>query len=106
MAIVTKRDAMLAGFLTAAFRTRVLPRLDRPHAAFVRRNLQSLLGHRLSASGVDGMVRAYFRNFILHLLINDILPALPFRYAAVLASEIPDEYQVIVDQDCPRAIRG
>jgi lauroyl/myristoyl acyltransferase len=45
---------------------------------FVRKNLQSLLGHRLPASGVevDVMTRAYFQNFVLGMLINDLLPAL------------------------------
>ena len=96
MAIVTKRDAMLLGFLTAAVGTRALPRtmrlqciksfadwlgalwyrLDRPHALFVRRNLQSLLGQRLPASGVDGEARAYFQNIALGMLTNDILPTL------------------------------
>jgi lauroyl/myristoyl acyltransferase len=96
MAIVTKRDTLLLAFLTASFGTRALPptirlryiqsfanwlgalwyRFDRPHAMFVRKNLQSLLGHRLPAFRLDVMARTYFQNFTLGLLMNDMLPTL------------------------------
>jgi lauroyl/myristoyl acyltransferase len=96
MALVTKRDTLLLGFLTAAFGARLLPRrmrlpyiksfadrlgalwyrLHQPHAALLRKNLQTLLGHRLPASGVDVMTRAFCQNVSFGMLINDMLPAL------------------------------
>jgi lauroyl/myristoyl acyltransferase len=99
MALIAKRDLPFLGFSAAALGFQVLPRsvrlrwchvagrwlgafwyrLDRPGAALVRKNLQGVLGRRLSAAQLDATARAHFQNIALGMLVNDVLRTLTLQ---------------------------
>ena len=96
MTFISKSDLPHLGFVAAVLGFRCLPRplrlhgclgvarsigalwyrLDRADAALTRRNLQGILGHRLTAEQVEATARAIFQHVALHKFIHDIVPGL------------------------------
>ena len=97
MAFISKRDLPFLGFAGATLGLRILPRslrfrwvgtaskglaalwyrLDRSDAALTRRNLQNVLGSRLSTAEVEETARKIYRVVAFSKLVNDMLPSLP-----------------------------